>query len=352
MKWLQWAKIDLARGLGGVEVHARSLARELERLGHEVTLSQDPADLYRRDWDVVQTHGSSLPVDFATRVQFIKMTQNDRPVYVQTVHGETLGRMTHCGEWTWLGGYYAASREYIGLSVADVVLADHDQIWMYQLAMKLGKTCQVISNGWDSYDRDRSEPEPLPAAVEDWIAKQGEQSFWIFVGRGNDNVKGVPDLLEALRILGDQKVMAVPGDGFEESSMAFSTGRLDSDQVRSAMLRSKGLILSSHYEGLPLVVLEALSLGIPVVATQVGGLKTLSREIKGLQLVQSKNSSSLAIGLKKISQLETPESSEIRRERGEHNQQYLHDWKKVASLAVGAVEAFLSAGPVQKLKPN
>jgi glycosyltransferase involved in cell wall biosynthesis len=36
--------------------------------------------------------------------------------------------------------------------------------------------------------------------------------------------------------------------------------------------------LSSHYEGLPLAVMEALALGVPVVATKVAGVTELVRD--------------------------------------------------------------------------
>jgi glycosyltransferase involved in cell wall biosynthesis len=42
-------------------------------------------------------------------------------------------------------------------------------------------------------------------------------------------------------------------------------------------------VLASHFEGLPVAVMEALALGVPVVATRVGGVPEVVREgVEGL----------------------------------------------------------------------
>ena len=49
------------------------------------------------------------------------------------------------------------------------------------------------------------------------------------------------------------------------------TGRLDGRQVREAILGSRALVLPSFAEGLPVVVMEALALRRPVIATAIAG---------------------------------------------------------------------------------
>lgn len=48
-----------------------------------------------------------------------------------------------------------------------------------------------------------------------------------------------------------------------------------SDQITEELLAADALVITSAWEGLPLVALEALALGVPVVATAVGGLREL-----------------------------------------------------------------------------
>jgi glycosyltransferase involved in cell wall biosynthesis len=100
--------------------------------------------------------------------------------------------------------------------------------------------------------------------------------------------KGYPLLLAAARELldRDQPVRFVAvGSGPEESHILSQHRALDlGDRFRLLASRDDAVrivaamdvfVLASHYEGLPLVVMEAMSLGVPVVATAVGGLPEL-----------------------------------------------------------------------------
>ena len=52
-------------------------------------------------------------------------------------------------------------------------------------------------------------------------------------------------------------------------------GWLDAAQVREAISASRGMVLPSFSEGLPVVLMESLALGRPVISTAVGGVPEL-----------------------------------------------------------------------------
>jgi glycosyltransferase involved in cell wall biosynthesis len=59
-----------------------------------------------------------------------------------------------------------------------------------------------------------------------------------------------------------------------ESKVRFH-GYLEPAQVRDVLAKSHGFILISNWEGLPLTIIEAMSAGLPVIASDVGGVSEL-----------------------------------------------------------------------------
>jgi len=56
------------------------------------------------------------------------------------------------------------------------------------------------------------------------------------------------------------------------------TGWVDSGTVRREMLAARALVLPSFAEGLPVVIMEAMAVGRPVVTTRIAGIPELVRE--------------------------------------------------------------------------
>jgi len=116
------------------------------------------------------------------------------------------------------------------------------------------------------------EPLPVPLSTPVKAVTVGRLVPWKRVDRILEAIAKIPDL-----------GLVVIGDGPERSSLGQQAASLGiSDRVHFAGQRSReetlGLmascnffVLNSTYEGLPHVVLEAMALGLPVVATAVGG---------------------------------------------------------------------------------
>ena len=51
------------------------------------------------------------------------------------------------------------------------------------------------------------------------------------------------------------------------------TGMLDSEKVKELLSDTYCLLITSEYEGSPLVLLEAMSMDVPVISTDVGVVK-------------------------------------------------------------------------------
>jgi glycosyltransferase involved in cell wall biosynthesis len=62
----------------------------------------------------------------------------------------------------------------------------------------------------------------------------------------------------------------------------FCTGEISYQQVAEEMRKSSALLLFSHYENMPCVILEALCSGIPVIAARVGGIPEVVNPTNGI----------------------------------------------------------------------
>lgn len=122
----------------------------------------------------------------------------------------------------------------------------------------------------------------------------------LFVGR-IERAKGVYDLLEAwvkvldhcpnaqLTIIGEDRTSGLFSQQARSLGISDSIalkGSLPSSQVADMMRASSIFCLPSHNEGTPVVVMEALSCGLPVVATKVGGIPDIVESDRTGILVQ------------------------------------------------------------------
>lgn len=109
------------------------------------------------------------------------------------------------------------------------------------------------------------------------------QKRLVFVGRLSKE-KRVETILQTMELLDDSYTMTVIGDGETwdslqkyQNSRIRLLGALKPAEVKEQLANQDILIMNSTIEGIPMTILEALSFGIPVVTTDVGGIGTVVR---------------------------------------------------------------------------
>lgn len=123
-----------------------------------------------------------------------------------------------------------------------------------------------------------------------------------------DKSKNISGLIDALAILESRNIEyqgVLIGEGMDlEAMKAYAAEKLKQENVRfTGLLQGQALadelasgdflVLSSNYENMPVVILEALACGLPVVSTNVGGIKEMIDNECGI-LVPAKDTERLA----------------------------------------------------------
>lgn len=162
-----------------------------------------------------------------------------------------------------------------------------------------------------------------PAAARDERAEATAPGYLLFVGRLRIR-KGVEVLLEALRAVPGARLL-IAGDGEHREALerraaelglgpaVLFLGRCDASRVRGLLSGASALVVPSTYEGMPLVVLEAMEAGLPVVASRVSGIPEVVEDGRTGWLVPPEDPEALAAALAEA--LESP--GEARRRGGE-----------------------------------
>ena len=136
----------------------------------------------------------------------------------------------------------------------------------------------------------------------------------IHVSCFEDKSKNISGLLESLKIVEQKGIdfqCTLIGEGMDFDLMKAKaeelqlinkvsfTGLLEGQKLADELSSGDFLVLSSNYENMPVVILEALASGLPVVSTNVGGIKEMIDETKGI-LVEPRNKEALAEAIIKM----------------------------------------------------
>ena len=104
---------------------------------------------------------------------------------------------------------------------------------------------------------------------------------FLYAGRLS-KVKNVGPSIEAAKTWQRECELRILGDGEEReylkgiagnSERIVFAGAVSPQKVQEIMRESDVLVMNSTFEGIPMIILEAISLGVPVITTDVGGIK-------------------------------------------------------------------------------
>jgi glycosyltransferase involved in cell wall biosynthesis len=211
--------------------------------------------------DVVHSH--TLPANFACRAA---RAVQPMPVLISSAHNLTEGGAARMAFYRITDG------------LADVTT--NCSVSAVERYVRIGAVpahrIRYVPNGIDT---QRFAPDP---SVRERVRAElgiGSGFVWIAVGRMTEQ-KDWPTLLDAAgRALAGDDHLLVVGTGELEEQVRERVAALGErarwlgvrTDVADLLRAADGYVLSSRWEGLPIVLLEAAASGLPIVATRVGG---------------------------------------------------------------------------------
>lgn len=170
---------------------------------------------------------------------------------------------------------------------------------------------------------------PNPVDYPETVERAGDdgKTYFLFMGI-LDRAKGVHDLVEAVDSLPqdikERIVVHMAGTGPEEQALSDSIsargldgtivleGWVAGEKKTELLKRSHCYVLPSYAEGLPVSILEAMAVQMPVIATNVGGIPSIVTDgVNGI-LLAPRDTAALAAALRKM-----VEQPEVREKQGE-----------------------------------
>jgi glycosyltransferase involved in cell wall biosynthesis len=299
----------LTRGdvLGGAQSHVRELSLELRRLGHEVTVITGAPGIFtdqlrQAEIPCLQVRSLVRPLqphrDVAAVVQLWSVLRRLKPdlVCAHTAKAGSLGRavarlhnipsvftphgwsMFDRNSLKWNPLFCGAERLAGRLGTRVINVCEFERQFAQQWRVCPANALEVVHNGIAEIPLSRVRRIDTQPPLIVMVARFASQ-------------KDHATLLQALSglVCMGWRLLLV-GEGELEPQVSAQVAALGlSDRVRMLppetnvarlLMEAQIFVLSTHFEALPISILEAMRAGLPVVATDVGGISESVREGK------------------------------------------------------------------------
>lgn len=219
------------------------------------------------------------------------------------------------------------------------------------------KRMSIIANGITIPDLKTNSESRESVLARHGLSNDG-RALWLAAGRLTTQ-KGFAYLVDSISSLKDrypELVVAIAGEGPLHGELSAQIHRLGLTHhvkllgqvkgLEALMQVADGFVLSSISEAMPFVLLEAMSHGLPVVATAVGGVPELVQDGKNGVLCRPGSSDQLASGIELI--VSQPETA---RAMGEAARDTVRRCYSVDAMRASTLEVFRGAADGIRSKP-
>jgi glycosyltransferase involved in cell wall biosynthesis len=315
------------RFLAGTEISTYNVAKYLAKRGHEVhviTLLDNGLTKESLE-DGFFVHRIYVPKvkHLALALYIVKELLLIKRLNPEIIHAQTISRGLACilakkllrkpcvvwgrGSDIYLPWRFKVFTSKLVLVNADALLAltEHMKKKMIELIGKERRDIFVIPNGIDLSLFDNNARKITTHSL-----KAGEnERIILYVGR-LEPIKGVRYLIQAMKILKNKGIanvkLLILGEGRERKYLedlvirldlkdrVIFVGKVPHHDIPVYMASADIFVLPSLSEGFPGVILEAMAMGLPVIATRVTGLPEIIQDGENGFLVEPYNSIDMA----------------------------------------------------------
>ncbi|WP_438317024.1 glycosyltransferase [Candidatus Caldatribacterium sp. SIUC1] len=360
---------------GGAETQLVRLATRLKSRDWEVSVvSLIPPKAYVEDLEAVGIPVFSLNIqrklpDPCPVLRFARIIRKWRPdiVHSHMVHANLLARIVRP----------LAPFPVLICSARNIDEGGRLREFLYRLTDPLcDLTTQVSQAGLERYVRVGAVPrhkiryipngvdierfKPNPEGRLKLRRELGVNGFvWLAVGRF-DPQKDYPNMLQAFaRVVHNNPnaMLLIAGDGPLRKDMEIMAQEFDIKErvkflgirrdIPQLMNAADAYVMSSSWEGMPNVLLEASATGLPIVATDVGGNREIVLEGETGFLVPPRNPEALAVAMARLMDLPEGKRLEMGRKAREHVTEHF-SLEKVVDLWEALYEELLQRKGIQR----
>jgi glycosyltransferase involved in cell wall biosynthesis len=207
-----------------------------------------------------------------------------------------------------------------------------------EIIKKIGVPEERIINIGSGIDDEWILPAPLP--------QKGKRRF-LFIGR-NERRKGISELLKCEDVIKSEDIEfhwigPIPKQKQMRCPNNFYHGEIkDIERLREIIDTCQVLVAPSHSEGMPNVILEAMSRGLAIVSTRVGAVPMLVSEGNG-QLLKPGSVRDLKLAIRRFSVMPNTELFEMR-QKSIHKVSMQFRWSAIAQQTMEEIRKVTYSG--------
>jgi glycosyltransferase involved in cell wall biosynthesis len=374
--------LSTSMGLGGADQQLLSAAQVLRDRGHAIRIvSLTPLGLMGQQARRLGLETDSLemrrgvpdPRGLARLVRIVRAWKPD-VVHSHMVHANLMGRALRMLVpvpvlVSTIHNVYEGGPVLMAAYRLSNALVDHMTIISEAAAERFirerivpSRLLTVIANGVDT-ERMRNVPPGSRAELRRAFGLADQDFAWLAVGRF-EIAKDYPNMLRAfarVRAGEPRAVLVIVGQGSLQAEAEALVAELGlgpgvrflgpRSDVPEVMHAADGYVMSSAWEGMPMVLLEAAAAGLPIVATAVGGNGEVVRDGESGFLVPEKDSEALGRGMLRLMALPEAERRAMGAAGREHVrlnyglQRVAERWERVYRDALARKGLALEASP-------